>query len=397
MSELLRKENETIKQYKLRLFRNKATLNINKDTIAELINKETENNFNESTYRKWFASYEEGYRDKESEIIENSSDDTILKEYDIKLQELYKEKIKFFDQRRDLNERLRKQSREEYLYDLISDSIKNNNIKPFEVTKANHTFGEDDELIIALSDLHYGLTIKNEFEVYNTDVFLERLASYYLQILDIKKTHKSNKCHVTLLGDAISGVLHNVIRVANSEDVVTQVQKVSEYIANFLSKIANEFEEVNVYYVSGNHSRNFQDKKESINSERLENFIPWYLKVRLGNFSNLKIHDSKIDNTVAIADIKGHTCYFTHGDNDNSKQVAEKLTMMFEKKPLMVMFGHMHHFQVDTLQKVKLIMSGSFCVNDEYCLNKRIIGEPSQTVVVINDKGVKCLYDCKLN
>jgi predicted phosphodiesterase len=71
--------------------------------------------------------------------------------------------------------------------------------------------------------------------------------------------------------------------------------------------------------------------------------------------------------------------------------------MMFEKKPLMVMFGHMHHFQVDTLQKVKLIMSGSFCVNDEYCLNKRIIGEPSQTVVVINDKGVKCLYDCKLN
>jgi hypothetical protein len=42
-------------------------------------------------------------------------------------------------------------------------------------------------------------------------------------------------------------------------------------------------------------------------------------------------------------------------------------------------------------------MSGSFVVSDEYCLNKRILGEPSQTVIIMGENGYKCSYDCKLN
>lgn len=81
---LKRKDDESVKKYKLRLFRNKDLYNIKTQEIADLINKETENNFNESTFRKWYKAYEEGYTDAKNEKSDNSSEDitTIKREYD---------------------------------------------------------------------------------------------------------------------------------------------------------------------------------------------------------------------------------------------------------------------------------------------------------------------------
>lgn len=62
-----REQDETIKAYKLRLCRNKDLYEITWDKIAELINKETGDKFGESKYRKWYASYREGYEDSVSE------------------------------------------------------------------------------------------------------------------------------------------------------------------------------------------------------------------------------------------------------------------------------------------------------------------------------------------
>ena len=55
-----------------------------------------------------FAIYKYLKSKLENEVI--SSDD-VLKEYELKKQELYKQQVKFYDQRRELNDILRKQSR----------------------------------------------------------------------------------------------------------------------------------------------------------------------------------------------------------------------------------------------------------------------------------------------
>ena len=52
--------NESILDYKIRLCDNKNTLNLKWKDIAELINKETGNQFGESAYRKWYNSFTEG-------------------------------------------------------------------------------------------------------------------------------------------------------------------------------------------------------------------------------------------------------------------------------------------------------------------------------------------------
>ena len=188
----------------------------------------------------------------------------------------------------------------------------------------------------------------------------------------------------------------NIIRYSNQENVVSQVQNFSEYMVKFLDKLSQYFENINIYFVTGNHARNFQDKKESIDSERYENFIIWYLKARMSNHKNIVFNDSILDNTIAIGKVKGNTCFFTHGDKDTPSRIVEKLTLMIGEIPKLIYFGHSHHFSVDTIQKVKTIMSGSFCVNDSYCTGIRVIGEPSQTVSIVDDSGLKCIYDCKI-
>ena len=337
---------------------------------------------------------------KKIEVVRDIVVDKKLNELDTKEIELKKERIRLGDQRSKLNILIRQSARSDGLKELLELCIKNGNFNEFEFTIPEHLYSEDNEMIIPISDSHYALTIDNEFEKYNTDVFLERLANYTMQILDIKKTHKINTCHIAFLGDLISGVHMNIIRYSNQENVVSQVQNFSEYMVKFLDKLSQHFENMNIYFVTGNHARNharnFQDKKESIDSERYENFIIWYLKARMSNHKNIAFRDSILDNTIAIGKVKGNTCFFTHGDKDTPSRIVEKLTLMLGEIPKLIYFGHSHHFSVDTVQKVKTIMSGSFCVNDSYCTGIRVIGEPSQTVSIIDDSGLKCIYDCKL-
>ena len=85
-----KEKNETIKEYKLRLFRNKDLYDLNTQQIADLINLETGDNFSESAYRKWFKPYQEGYEDGLQTVLD---DDFLLEEYENKRIEFEKEKV----------------------------------------------------------------------------------------------------------------------------------------------------------------------------------------------------------------------------------------------------------------------------------------------------------------
>lgn len=60
MQEFKRKTDESYDDYRVRLFENKDTYKINCQQIADLLNFESGNNFNESTYRKFYAAFNEG-------------------------------------------------------------------------------------------------------------------------------------------------------------------------------------------------------------------------------------------------------------------------------------------------------------------------------------------------
>ena len=148
----------------------------------------------------------------------------------------------------------------------------------------------------------------------------------------------------------------------------------------------------------GNHSRLNPNNDMALNGERLDDLVEWYLKARLQNFENVEIGAGvRVDPTIYMIDIRGNTYVGVHGDFDCSEKSVHALQTMVRKPVYAVLSGHLHHNKIDTVQGIKTIMAGSFLGMDEYCVSKRIFGEPEQLVCVVTEDGVECSYDVALS
>ena len=321
----------------------------------------------------------------------DNKQEVALSDIEIKEINLKKERVKLQDLRTSINKDIRNLARKESLNDLIKESIKD--LKPLEFIKPEHTYSEDNEMVCQISDCHFGLNVNNEFEVYNEDVFLKRLANYTLQIIDIKKKEKINKCHLCFSGDVLSGEIHpNIIR-SNQYGIVEQTKRFSEYASKFIEKLSHHFENIIVHFVTGNHSRN-NEKDLSVNADRYENFVLEFMKLRTANLSNVIYEDSILDNTIAEFYVNGFYSCLSHGDNDVPKSTPSRFLSLLDKKPAFIFLGHRHRFEVITVDKCKVITGGVFINFDEYSTNHRYVGEASQTVTIIGEQGFICAYDC---
>lgn len=382
-------KNENIKDYKIRLCSNKDELGISFQKIAELINKESGENKSESTCRRWWNAYKEGYEDCEKKGL--SSDDLLVK-YENKRIEAEKAKVRFLDQRNEYNKNVRKDARYDELKDILKHSLEN--IKPYPVNTVYNDIVLDNDLLIGLNDIHFGANIKNNWNIYNPTICKNRLDIYLSKIIEIKKTHKSENCYVCANGDLISGNIHPTIAISNKENVVDQIKGVSEILSWFLSELTNNFKNVYLSIVSGNHSR-MSTKENSPKDERLDDLIPWYIEARLSNKKNLNVIYNDIDKTMNVVNIRGLNYLNVHGDYDNFSN-PQKVIDMLNIPIYCVHMGHLHHNKSDWVQKYKVVMSGSLQGMDDFCIQKRIFGKAQQIVCVCNNKGIDCIYDVDL-
>lgn len=333
---------------------------------------------------------------KSKEAI-NKDDDSYLAEIRAEKQELRKERQKLFDERTGLNKLLREQARcendLEYLKKLISE-------RSFSCLKP-HTIQQtesDNDLFICVSDFHLGLSSDNYFGKYDSDIATERLSNYLNRILEIQKLHNSENAYIGFLGDLINGEIHFTTQLENRESLTVQVQKCAELLSSFIYEISKHFKNVYVNGVAGNHSRTSY-KDQVLRGNRLDNLIPWYMKAALKHIENITFVDGEnYDDTIGKVTIRGNQYLLVHGDWDSFNQAGvSKLVMMIGYKPTAIFYGHLHKCSYDDIFGVKIIRSGSFSgTGDDYCVSKRIYGNASQMVVVLNDTGVKACYPIEL-
>lgn len=329
--------------------------------------------------------------------VSNISDDNILSEIDNKKIELQKERQKFFDQRTAFNKVVRDRSRQEELNEILTKAISAGNLPVLNYVQNTGRLHKDNDLLVSLNDIHYGMTVDNYWNKYNSDIFKKMLSNYLDDIVSIGETHESQDCIVWMGGDAISGNIHTSIQVSNKENVIEQITGVSELIAEFLSELSRCFHKVYFVSVAGNHSRLNQNKDEAIMQERLDDLVEWYLKARFQDFNNIVIgYGEKIDCSMFLIDVRGKYYLGVHGDYDGGASKIQSLQSMLDKKLYAVLSGHLHHNKIDEVQGIKTIMAGSFLGMDDYCVKKRIYGSPKQLVCVCNENGVLCSYDINL-
>jgi len=344
------------------------------------------------------AFIKEYFTDKyASSESEHDDSDGYFNQLRLERQEIRKEKQRLFDERAELNKRLRDEARLEDRLDKIEESLNCKGREEFPIHDSVD-INSDNDLIVVLSDLHIGATHYSFTGCYDSDIAKERLSKYLEEIIKIQKRHKSQNVYVSLLGDQISGSIHQSIAVSNRENVIEQVTTASALVSDFIYELSKIFRYVYVNSVNGNHSR-LTKKDDAVKDERLDFLIMWYAKAKLSHISNIEFSEDELDSTIATMIIRGKTYVSVHGDCDgyNDSSVA-KLALWLGYTPYCVLYGHMHHPAMSQVAGVIMVQSGSLAGSgDEYTIQKRLRGNASQSVLVCTDNGIECCYPINLS
>ncbi len=376
------------------MYKNKDLYGLSNPEIGRLCNEAFGVCYDESAHRKHMKSYLEGYDDAKAESCDS---DKHMKELQIEKQEIQKEKRKLYDERLDINRRLREEARLETTVEKLEDMLSSiSNERYFNYSPTIEV--SDNDMIVCLSDLHLGATYYGFDGVYDSEIAKERLNKYLNEIIKIQKTHGSENCYIQILGDSVSGSIHKSISVTNKENVVEQIKLACEYVSDFVYELGKYFNHVEVHSVSGNHSR-IEKKEDALLSERLDALVPWFVKSMLANVKNITVIDDEIDDTISTFFVRDKLYFGVHGDFDATSDAAiAKLALWAKMTPYCVLCGHRHYPAMTDISGIKVIQSGSLGGSgDDYTRQKRLTGRPSQTVLVVNEKGIKACYPIEFN
>lgn len=357
--------------------------------LANVMNKQLrdpDEEWSESAYRKKYALIRDAYE----QIFSSYQDNDYLQELTLQKQEIQKEKRKLYDERLDLNRRLREEARFEESVDRIEKALLGVSERLFPDNHTDVPTGlSNNKMIICLSDLHIGAAFKNSDGEYNVDIAKSRLEKYLDEIKNIQARNNCDDCVVAILGDCISGSIHRTISVTNKEDVVEQVKIASMLIAEFIDTLSHLFKSVSVCSVGGNHSRIEKKAEDALLSERLDNLIPWFVEKLMSNKENVKVYLNTFDDTLGMFTIGDKTYFVQHGDYTAITDAAVgKLVLWAKQTPYCILTGHMHFPAMTEVSGIKVIQSGSLCGSgDEFTRQKRLTGKPSQTVIVTRGDG----------
>ena len=310
------------------------------------------------------------------------------------MQRIKIEQVKARDERAAANKAYREVARAESIKELIAK-----NVIPYDKSDFLNVVqyqGSGHDVIVCLSDLHTGAGINSAWNKFDKEILKARLESYVAQIFNIVARHAAEKIHVLLLGDLINGHIHVNTRVQNNENSIEQVMTAAELVSNFVAELYEVCQHIDVYAVSGNHSRVFPNKEEQVPGDELEALIPFYMKARLQNLPGIEIKTDKLDPTFGGFKARNSLVMYAHGDKDSPANVVEHLTMMVKQPIDLVFLGHRHTNGMTTVHGTKVIESGCVCGTDSYAVGIRKNDIPQQVVAVIDDDGLICLYDCKL-
>lgn len=396
-SKYLRKENEEDLDYAMRLIdikKEERPDDLDWGDIVELLGLDLNKDSLRKSQDTIFGGIAVYKKMKDKELISKPAD--YQQEVQIQLQELKKERIRLSDERAALNRRLRNEARKESMHDLITEcaqSLKTeyNKIKPVCVEEEF-----EKAAILTLSDFHFGLEINEFNNVYNADVFYQRLNKILGKTIEYIQLNKVRTLYVLGLGDYMSGIIHTTTRIENRENIVQQVIKVSEALSQMLTELS-KFVEIYYYDVTDNHGRVFPNKDDWENEDNFSLFVRWYLDARFKDNEYIHIMQNTYSNEIGVVEIFGRNYAFTHGHRDKISNIVQNLSLMTKKFYDAIFMAHCHHYEANEIHGTYVYMNGTLSGTDMYANNERKTSNPSQNLFILNSNdGIECQYLIKL-
>lgn len=391
-----RNDGETERQYIWRLHHFVKQGEMTWKELADNVNREYRDDPSEyrteSAYRKAVQAAEQYY----NEVFSAMQDETYQSELQDDVRKLQIEKQKLRDERTEYNRLIRTEARKESYLELVQRVI-SEDTTPYKVffDESEKKPENNTSLLIHLTDIHAGIEIKNFFNQFDEHILSSRLYNYREQIGNVQRIHNATKAYI-VIGEIVSGLIHNNLRLQNNLDLIEQFKCISDWIASMLIGLSRDFNEIYVYTTPGNHSRLSPKKEDALDGENIDLLLPFYLKAKLQNYTNINICDNEYEREIAVFQIGKTWVMAAHGHKDTPQNVVQNFTLMFKVQPDIVLLGHRHTNGLTTVFDTKVIQSGCVSGSDEYAIGVRKCNKPEQTISVIDDNGLVCIYDVTL-
>lgn len=316
-------------------------------------------------------------------------------ELEAKRRELYKERVRLQDVNREINARLRWESRWEDLANHLIETIKNQNHLPLIMRGEEH--GSGVEASILLSDWHIGLGINTPHNTFNIEEARKRVGLLAEEVIRVCKASNVDVLNIDMLGDMVSGTIHTTTRIYQVCDVIEQTSNTIELICQFINAVSPHFAELRLHSVAGNHDRVTASYKESLQEENWIRIIDMVIELRTG----LKFERSGVDQEIDTYQLRnGRVVGLQHGHNfkgkleDGVKDVTHYLRDNTNCDGIDYMhMGHFHSFRFANGTIVNGCLSGS----DQYANKARFNDSASQVLVLYHDNGNQTLHNIILN
>ena len=402
--DILRKSEETLKDYKIRLFRNKDIYGLSNRDIAELINNASNSNKDESTYRKWWSAYQEGYDDANKYNEDNSAMLKILEE---KRLEVEKERRKAQTERVETNKWIREQAREEMFYDNLLESIKNNMSYTPEINKIDVPTSDVDAVLF-LSDQHYGTDYKiygvNDeiINEYSPEIFEQRMNIIFNDTIKQLSNNGIKELNIMCLGDTLDGMLRNSQLIKLRWGVIDCAIKYANYMLKWLIELS-KYTKINLYNTSGNHTemRLLDGKKGEHERENMDKVIIEVIKngIELTGNQNINIIENKSGYIYTKLPNSLYSIFGFHGEVKDLERASMEFQEVYNCDIDYIAAGHLHHNNINLYGSRKgAIRVGSIIGCDDYSLKLRKRTDASSTFCIFTkDNGLTDLHFTILN
>lgn len=307
-----------------------------------------------------------------------------------KLREIQREIQKLRDENLSIRENNRLASRKENILEQVRDYVKI--AEPIKVPEPKFFGRATTTFIGGIADAHFGkdLVIKdlfgNDMNVYNEEIFHNRMWELLDHYIDIITDEDINKIAFFDLGDSIEGILRNSALQTIKYGIVESTVRYAKFMGEWLNELS-KYVKVDYYDCLGNHSeiRILNAKQGDFPKENMQYVVNELISAYLINNDRVTVNPTT---TIQYVDFNGVKILATHGQNESNLISSVKdYKEMYDVKVDIMLSGHLHNSKQETASlNTKVIQFPSIVGIDDFSMKIKRSAKAEGKVILIKGK-----------
>jgi len=254
--------------------------------------------------------------------------------------------------------------------------------------KTKIEFVEGDQAIIQLSDTHFNELVDLEDNRYDFEVASKRMALFAMEAKRVLSSYGIKKVVLAMTGDMINSDRRLDEKLNMSTNRMTAAMISTNLIQYFIQDLMEEFDMMDVVYVTGNESRAFEmGFTDMVVTDNYDSIIFNMLRLIFKKSENVNFILSNPVETVI--NVNGKNVLLFHGTTLGAAAQGnvQKFIGKYAGKGIVIdyaLFGHIHFCNIGDI----FARSGSLVGSNTYSdMALGLITKPSQNIHIIKKDG----------